>query len=69
MSARHLASVLGIKAPSRALTAGEIEALRREYWRREAGICLRLDEIGDDWLREGMADLMRRKFGLRTAKG
>ena len=42
---------------------------RIQYWRAEAGICLRLDEIPDDWLRQGMANLMRKRYGLRTARG
>lgn len=64
----HLPSILVRHARSGAATAADLEALKLDWWRREAGVCVRLDEIGDDWLRQALANFARKRWGSRVAR-
>ena len=63
-----LESIVGRRVPRAAARPADIEAAKIEWWRREAGVAVRLDEIRDDWLREALAQFARKRFGLRSAR-
>jgi hypothetical protein len=44
----------------------ELERMRRAAWLQQGVVCLRPDEIADDWLRRALQNLAIELWGQRT---
>lgn len=58
-----LGSSLGRHVPTAVMTGEEFERYRRRLWQEKRGVLLWLDEITDEFVRQGVANLAAKKFG------
>lgn len=58
----ELRSSLARHLPETAMTEAEFEHWRARLWREKRGVLLWLDEIADEFVRQGVANLAKAKF-------
>lgn len=55
-------------APSDPTTQTELDHLRAQAWVKRGVICLRPEEISDEWIRAGVVQIVTQKFGKRMSR-
>lgn len=58
-------SYLSRHQPITATSDDELLALHGRAWRERGYVAIRIDEIRDPWLRQGMTHEMERRYGKR----
>lgn len=44
----------------------DIDRMRRAAWHQRGWICLKPDDVADDWVRQALINLATKLFGKRT---
>ena len=56
---------LAPRQPRATPTEEDLRAMRAAVWHRQAVAVLRLDDVGDDWLRQAVINECNRLYGQR----
>ncbi len=61
-------SYLGRIVPPNGANAEDLRRLRERAWIEHGVICISPDEIGDEWLRQGLKNFATQLFGKRIKR-